>query len=243
MRGPHNIWRLIRTAGDVGTHRRDRRGAGGVSGPAAPAVCRACAGLAVQMAGAEGRPGAAAGHAGADGAWPGLYQVRPDPFDPPRCGGRRVGAAVEISARQAAAVSDRRCQSDDRGRACSCPSIRCSRHFPNRSRRRPSRRCIARGWPTPGEDVAVKVLRPGIERAFRKDIDAFYFAARMIELLSPASRASAPDGCDHAFRRRGAGRAGPAAGKRPLRRNLPPIPKMTQGFRCRKPIWHLSGRR
>ncbi|MEM9434345.1 MAG: 2-polyprenylphenol 6-hydroxylase [Pseudomonadota bacterium] len=39
-----------------------------------------------------------------------------------------------------------------------------------------------------GEDVAVKVLRPGIERAFRKDIDAFYFAASLIEFLSPASR-------------------------------------------------------
>jgi ubiquinone biosynthesis protein len=39
-----------------------------------------------------------------------------------------------------------------------------------------------------GETVAVKVLRPGIERAFRRDIDAFYFAARVIELLSPSSR-------------------------------------------------------
>ena len=32
-----------------------------------------------------------------------------------------------------------------------------------------------------GEDVAVKVLRPKIEQAFRTDIDAFYLAARMIE--------------------------------------------------------------
>lgn len=39
-----------------------------------------------------------------------------------------------------------------------------------------------------GEPVAVKILRPGIERAFGRDIDAFYFAARMIEVLSPASR-------------------------------------------------------
>ncbi|MEP3347187.1 MAG: 2-polyprenylphenol 6-hydroxylase [Litoreibacter sp.] len=39
-----------------------------------------------------------------------------------------------------------------------------------------------------GEEVAVKVLRPGIEKAFRKDIDAFYFAASVIEFLSPASR-------------------------------------------------------
>jgi len=43
-----------------------------------------------------------------------------------------------------------------------------------------------------GEAVAVKILRPGIERAFRKDIDAFYFAARAIELLSPASRRLRP---------------------------------------------------
>ncbi len=43
-----------------------------------------------------------------------------------------------------------------------------------------------------GEDVAVKVLRPNIEKAFRKDIDAFYFAARMIELLSPSSRRLRP---------------------------------------------------
>lgn len=43
-----------------------------------------------------------------------------------------------------------------------------------------------------GKDVAVKVLRPGIERAFRKDIDAFYLAARMIEIVSPGSRRLRP---------------------------------------------------
>ncbi|MEM1428049.1 MAG: 2-polyprenylphenol 6-hydroxylase [Pseudomonadota bacterium] len=43
-----------------------------------------------------------------------------------------------------------------------------------------------------GQEVAVKVLRPGIERAFRKDIDAFYFAASMIEALSPSSRRLKP---------------------------------------------------
>jgi len=42
------------------------------------------------------------------------------------------------------------------------------------------------------EDVAVKVLRPGIEKAFRKDIDAFYLAASIIEFLSPASRRLRP---------------------------------------------------
>lgn len=43
-----------------------------------------------------------------------------------------------------------------------------------------------------GETVAVKVLRPGIEKAFRKDLDAFFFAARFIEFLSPSSRRLRP---------------------------------------------------
>ncbi len=43
-----------------------------------------------------------------------------------------------------------------------------------------------------GETVAVKVLRPNVERDFRKDIDAFYLAASMIELLSPSSRRLRP---------------------------------------------------
>jgi ubiquinone biosynthesis protein len=39
-----------------------------------------------------------------------------------------------------------------------------------------------------GQEVAVKILRPGIERAFGRDIDAFHFSAQVIELLSPATR-------------------------------------------------------
>lgn len=43
-----------------------------------------------------------------------------------------------------------------------------------------------------GEKVAVKVLRPGIEKAFRKDIDAFYLAAGLIEFLLPKTRRLRP---------------------------------------------------
>ena len=43
-----------------------------------------------------------------------------------------------------------------------------------------------------GQDVAVKVLRPMIERAFRKDLDAFYLAAIWIERLAPFSRRLRP---------------------------------------------------
>ncbi|AHD11425.1 2-polyprenylphenol 6-hydroxylase [Phaeobacter gallaeciensis] len=43
-----------------------------------------------------------------------------------------------------------------------------------------------------GQEVAVKVLRPGIERAFRKDVDAFYFAARIADLFAPGARRLKP---------------------------------------------------
>jgi ubiquinone biosynthesis protein len=43
-----------------------------------------------------------------------------------------------------------------------------------------------------GAKVAVKVLRPGVERAFRTDIAAFYFASRVIEALLPKSRRLRP---------------------------------------------------
>ncbi len=45
---------------------------------------------------------------------------------------------------------------------------------------------------TSGKTVAVKVIRPGIAKAFRKDIDAFYLVAWVIEFLSPASRRLRP---------------------------------------------------
>ena len=43
-----------------------------------------------------------------------------------------------------------------------------------------------------GEEVAVKVLRPGIERAFRTDLDAFHFSAKVIETFLPSTRRLRP---------------------------------------------------
>jgi ubiquinone biosynthesis protein len=40
--------------------------------------------------------------------------------------------------------------------------------------------------------VAVKVLRPGIEHRFQKDLDSYFFAARLIERLHPPSRRLRP---------------------------------------------------
>jgi ubiquinone biosynthesis protein len=43
-----------------------------------------------------------------------------------------------------------------------------------------------------GEEVAVKVLRPGIEKAFQRDVDAFHFAARLLDLVVPSARRLRP---------------------------------------------------
>ena len=48
-------------------------------------------------------------------------------------------------------------------------------------------------WLPTGEKVAIKVLRPGVRRQFRRDIAAFHFIARMIERLVPMSRRLRPN--------------------------------------------------
>ena len=93
-----------------------------------------------------------------------------------------------------------------------------------------------------GDAVAVKILRPGIERAFRKDIDAFYFAARMIEFLSPASRRLRPLEVITHFE-------GVVAGELDLRLESSAASEFAAntendpGFQVPRVRWHLSSRR
>lgn len=95
---------------------------------------------------------------------------------------------------------------------------------------------------TTGQDVAVKVLRPGIERAFRRDIDAFYFAARTIELLLPFARRLRPMDVIAHFE-------GVVMGELDLRlesaaaSEFADNTKMDSGFRVPMPLWDYSGRR
>lgn len=93
-----------------------------------------------------------------------------------------------------------------------------------------------------GEAVAVKVLRPGIERAFRTDIDAFYLAASMIELLSPASRRLRPRDVIAHFE-------GVVMGELDLRLESSAAAEFAantandEGFQVPQPYWFLSSRR
>ncbi|RYI35482.1 MAG: 2-polyprenylphenol 6-hydroxylase [Acetobacteraceae bacterium] len=92
-----------------------------------------------------------------------------------------------------------------------------------------------------GEEVAVKVLRPGIERAFRKDIDAFYLAARWIERLAPFSRRLRPVEVIQHFE-------GVVMGELDLRLESSSAAEFAantekdEGFQVPKPHWFLSSR-
>ncbi len=93
-----------------------------------------------------------------------------------------------------------------------------------------------------GEEVAVKVLRPGIERAFKKDVDAFYFVAWAIELLSPSSRRLRPRDVITHFE-------GVVLGELDLRLEASAAAEFAantandEGFAVPKVQWYLSSRR
>ena len=88
--------------------------------------------------------------------------------------------------------------------------------------------------------VAVKVLRPGIEKAFRRDLDAFYFAARTIEVLAPFARRLRPIDVIAHFE-------GIVLGELDLRLESAAASEFAvntandAGFQVPQPIWRLSG--
>lgn len=93
-----------------------------------------------------------------------------------------------------------------------------------------------------GAEVAVKVLRPDIERAFRRDIDAFYFAARLIETVAPFSRRLRPMEVIAHFE-------GVVMGELDLRLESAAAAEFAantakdEGLQVPVPLWYLSGRR
>ena len=93
-----------------------------------------------------------------------------------------------------------------------------------------------------GRTVAVKVLRPGIERAFMRDVDAFYFAASVIEMFAPFSRRLRPRAVIEHFH-------GVVAGELDLRMEASAADEFAAntkddpGFRVPRVVWPLSSRR
>ena len=93
-----------------------------------------------------------------------------------------------------------------------------------------------------GQTVAVKILRPGIERAFLRDVDAFYLAASIIEALAPSSRRLRPRDVIEHFESVVQGELDlrmEAAAAAEFRANIEQDP----GFTVPEVIWPLSARR
>ncbi|PVH28501.1 2-polyprenylphenol 6-hydroxylase [Pararhodobacter oceanensis] len=92
-----------------------------------------------------------------------------------------------------------------------------------------------------GEDVAVKVLRPGIVRAFRRDINAFYLIASLVEWALPSARRLRPNDVITHFE-------GVVMGELDLRLETAAAAEFAAntegdaGFQVPKPVWNLSGR-
>lgn len=92
-----------------------------------------------------------------------------------------------------------------------------------------------------GRLVAVKVLRPGIEKAFRKDIDAFYLIAQTIEILAPFARRLRPTDVIRHFE-------GVVMGELDFRLESSAAAEFAantagdKGFQVPRPVWAYSGR-
>ncbi len=165
-----------------------------------------------------------------------LRQARSVPRDTTRCRGHRGRGASRAFAGPDGAVS--------RAMSRSPPSRRRSagsldRIFDQLWRAR-RRRFDRPGPPRPGRriaegerDVAVKVLRPGVERLFRRDLGDMYFAARMAERW--LERRPPPQSWSRSsIRSRAASRwKWISASKRRLHRNSPRTSPRTPDFRCR----------
>lgn len=93
-----------------------------------------------------------------------------------------------------------------------------------------------------GQEVAVKVLRPGIGAAFKRDIDAFHLAANIIETLSPGSRRLRPRDVVQHFENTVTAEQDmrlEAAAASEFAENT----QNDEGISVPKPHWHLSSRR
>jgi ubiquinone biosynthesis protein len=191
MRGPHNIWRLIRTGATF-----ERTGAMGAILDAfdAPAPLRAGArilGWPFKWLGYEGDPSQPPVVRALTALGPAyikfgqILSTRPDVVGDEMAGELRILqdklAAFPLSVARKQIEAELGEPVDVIFAELSEPVAAASIAQVHKARLRDSM-----------DPVAVKVLRPGIERAFRKDIDAFYLAASMIELLSPSSRRLRP---------------------------------------------------
>lgn len=191
MRGPHNIWRLIRTGATL-----ERTGAMNVVLDAfeAPPLLRFVAkalGKPFMWLGYKGDPSMPPATRALTALGPAyikfgqVLSTRPDVVGDELAVQLRVLQdklpPFSIEAAKAAVAQELRVPVDEVFSEFSEPVAAASIAQVHKARLQDG-----------GAEVAVKVLRPGIERAFSKDVDAFYLAARMVEIFAPGARRLRP---------------------------------------------------
>lgn len=191
MRGPHNIWRLIRTGATL-----ERTGAMGLVLDAfqAPAALRVVArGLAwpFQWLGLKGDPNMPPATRALTALGPAYIKFGQVLSTRPDVVGDELAVQLRVLQDKLAPFSTEQAKStveSELGKPISAVFSEFSDAVAAASIAQVHRARLA----STGQEVAVKVLRPGIEKAFRKDVDAFYLAASVIELFSPSSRRLKP---------------------------------------------------
>lgn len=191
MRGPHNIWRLIRTGATL-----ERTGAMNVVLDAfeAPPLLRFVAkalGKPFMWLGYKGDPSMPPATRALTALGPAyikfgqVLSTRPDVVGDELAVQLRVLQdklpPFSIEAAKAAVAQELRVPVDEVFSEFSEPVAAASIAQVHKARLQDG-----------GAEVAVKVLRPGIERAFSKDVDAFYLAARMVEIFASGARRLRP---------------------------------------------------
>ncbi len=191
MRGPHNIWRLIRTGATFERTGAMRLALEAVDAPPGIRLAARILGWPFKWLGLKGDPSQPPMLRAITALGPAyikfgqLLSTRPDVVGPDLAQELKilqdklpefsmVQAKSEIKHDLGASVDDLFVEFSEPVAAASIAQV----HKANLR--------------SDGREVAVKILRPNIARAFQKDIDAFYFSASMIELLSPSSRRLRP---------------------------------------------------
>lgn len=191
MRGPHNIWRLIRTGATL-----ERTGAMKVvldafEAPAAVRVLARALGFPFQFLGYKGDPKMPPATRALTALGPAyikfgqILSTRPDVVGDELAAQLRVlqdklppfsvtQAKVEVAKELGVSVDEIFSEFSEPVAAASIAQVHKAK------------------LAATGEYVAVKVLRPGIEKAFNKDVDAFYLAARIVDLFAPGARRLRP---------------------------------------------------
>ncbi len=241
MRGPHNIWRLIRTGATFERAGAMKVALEAMNAPRSVRIVARIIGWPVQWLGLRGDPSQPPVLRALTALGPAyikfgqLMSTRPDVVGPELAKELRVlqdklppfetdEAKAEVEKELGISIDEVFSEFSEPVAAASLAQVH---------------KAVVRDS---GRVVAVKVLRPGIERAFLRDVDAFYLAAAIIEFVAPFSRRLRPRAVIEHFH-------GVVKGELDLRMEASAADEFAHntrndpGFSVPALVWELSARR